>query len=165
MFNLGNKGQSSSVFNLLIAALVALAILGLLLSILGGIGFNSGNKPIDSTITLVKDAMNTPFSMRSQTVTFTKSDNAIPKKSVKNKTDIGDALKFTNCDVAGGNIEATDNGIIFNGTSNQQKKVFVMCGDNVSSEEFTFPSTITDCSVDTVPEFTCYVIVTPQIGG
>ena len=167
MFKFDNKGQSSSVFNLLIAALVSLAILGLLLSVLGGIGFNSGKKPIDTTINLVKDAMNTPFSLRSETVTFTKTENSIPAKSVSQKTDVSDALTFLTCNDPANVTADAKNGITFKGTSNQQNKVFVMCGEGIVSTDFTFPTTVGEgCGSDiqSDPKFMCYVIITPQVG-
>lgn len=57
MFKLNKKGQASSTFSLLIAAVVALAILGVLLSILNVIpGMNT--KPGDATKTLLSTQIN-----------------------------------------------------------------------------------------------------------
>lgn len=56
MFN--QKGQGSSVFQLLIAAVVALAILGVLLSIIGGLP-NVNQDPIKAARTALKDAVTT----------------------------------------------------------------------------------------------------------
>jgi hypothetical protein len=56
-FSTNEKGQAFSTFELLIAAIVALAILGILLSIVGGINI-FGRNPQDTTVELVKTQMN-----------------------------------------------------------------------------------------------------------
>ena len=48
-FSTNEKGQAFSTFELLIAAIVALAILGILLSIVGGVNI-FGRNPQDTTL-------------------------------------------------------------------------------------------------------------------
>ncbi len=59
MLKLNKKGQASSTFQLLIAAIVALAILGVLISIITGVITPQGN-PTSATKQLVKSQMDNP---------------------------------------------------------------------------------------------------------
>ena len=72
----GQKGQAFSTFQLLISAVVALAILGLLLTILGQIPFLSTQEPSNEAENLIKSQVGRPGEvLTSVKVTFTKGDS------------------------------------------------------------------------------------------
>ncbi|MBM3282584.1 MAG: hypothetical protein FJY86_04585, partial [Candidatus Diapherotrites archaeon] len=76
-----NKGQAFSTFQLLIAAVVALAILVLLLNIIGGLPNFGSSEPLEEAATLIKGQVNSPSELRtgSNPITFTKEDSLNPK--------------------------------------------------------------------------------------
>ncbi len=86
MLKLNKKGQASSTFQLLIAAVVALAILGVLLSILNVIpGMNT--KPGDATKTLLKSQMDRPGEEQCTTkVTFDTSSARLSAEAITTDT-------------------------------------------------------------------------------
>ncbi len=154
MFN--SKGQSSSVFNLLIAALVSIAILGLLLAIMGGIGFNAGNDPVDTSITLINNAQNTYYATKNSEITFEK-DGSIPKASIAEETDVGtDNIVFGTCENVQ-NIELDDVRINYIGSSKTKYKLYAVCGSQDIDQYF--PS---GCSADPRDTFACYLFVGPR---
>jgi len=71
------KGQAFSVFKILIAAIVALAILMLLLNIMGMINFNPANKPDSAAKDMVKTAYSNEYQLQSKVVTFNKDSKTI----------------------------------------------------------------------------------------
>lgn len=153
MFN--SKGQSSSVFNLLIAAIVSIAILGLLLAIMGGIGFNVGNDPVDTSITLINNAQNPYYAIKNSEITFEK-DGSIPKASIADKTDVGpNDIVFGTCENVQ-NIELEDVRINYTGSSKTKYKLYAVCGSE-DIEQY-FPE---GCSTkeDIQNNFACYLFV------
>lgn len=76
------KGQASSTFQLLIAAVVALAILGVLLNILGVLpGLNKD--PARTTKTLLSDQINNPGAQScTDPVTFTRSKSTLSAEGI-----------------------------------------------------------------------------------
>lgn len=73
---MNNRGQAFSTFQLLIAAVVALAILVLLLNIIGSLPNLGGQKPNKIASDLVASQVNAPSELRtSNPVTFTKEDS------------------------------------------------------------------------------------------
>jgi hypothetical protein len=94
MFKLTKKGQASSTFQLLIAAVVALAILGVLLNILGVLpGLNKD--PTKTTKTLLTDQINNPGAEScTDPVTFTKSKSTLSAEGITVNTGIDMAQVF-----------------------------------------------------------------------
>lgn len=86
MLKLNKKGQASSTFQLLIAAIVALAILGVLMSVLNVIpGMNT--KPGDATKTLLKTQTTTPGEEQCTTkVTFDTSNSRLSAEAITTDT-------------------------------------------------------------------------------
>jgi len=165
MFKFDNKGQGSSVFNLLIAALVSLAILGLLFAVLNMVNFNPGNKPSDTAINLVNDASNNQFNVKSQEVTFKKGDS-ITEKAIKSKNTVGDSISLSLCnDVSNLNLiqSETNSTIQYTGTSSQRNIIYTICGANIVQDDILLP-TGTTCTIEQKSEFTCYVLVGPYTG-
>lgn len=82
MLKLNKKGQASSTFQLLIAAVVALAILGVLLNILGVLpGLNKD--PASSTKTLLGTQINNPAAEScTEAVTFTRSKSTLSAEGI-----------------------------------------------------------------------------------
>lgn len=86
MLKLNKKGQASSTFQLLIAAVVALAILGVLLSILNIIP-GPNTEPGDATKTLLKTQMESPGEEQCTTdVTFDTSHSRLSTQAVTEDT-------------------------------------------------------------------------------
>jgi len=82
---LNEKGQEFSVFKLVIAAIVAVAILGVLLSIMGGLVL-PGSEPGPEITRVVKSLMNAPGQPgKTNPVTF-KQDTAITSAAVAEGT-------------------------------------------------------------------------------
>lgn len=158
---INSKGQSSSVFNLLIAALVALAILGLLLSILGGIGFNSGNKPSDTAAKEIKNAISNPYVIQSDVVTFDKTSDksSISAQALAEKADVGsDQIIFKNCGLG---EEFDDSGSILKYLKHTSKKyqLYTVCGSDKMDHGTTgIPESCGE--LDNSGQFTCYIMVT-----
>ncbi len=151
-----NKGQSSSVFNLLIAALVSLAILGLLLSILGGIDFSQGQNPTDTVKKLVQNASNNAYSPFTEVITFSKKYSTVPAQAIIAKTDVGNALQFVSC------LENNDStlgldvqtGLVkYGGTSSAKYTATAVCGENVDSASSGLPAS---CSLP-ASGYNCFV--------
>ncbi len=83
---MNNKGQAFSTFQLLISAVIALAILVLLLNILEGINFFNQRKPISEATDLIKSQINSPSELRTgQVVTFNR-DDTLNSKSISDNS-------------------------------------------------------------------------------
>lgn len=78
---MNSRGQAFSTFQLLIAAVIALAILVLLLNIIGGLPSFGPGEPLEEAATLIKGQVNSPSELRtgSNPVVFTKEDSLNPK--------------------------------------------------------------------------------------
>ena len=84
MFKLNKKGQASSTFQLLIAAIVALAILGVLISVIGGLDIGT-DKPDQVTNSLLKTQLNYPGVINcTDTIKFKRSTSIGAEAIVKN---------------------------------------------------------------------------------
>lgn len=69
------KGQAFDTFQLMIAAVIAVAILGILLGIIGSINGNVTQKPVQVVKTLINNGLESPCApMPSDTVNFKKND-------------------------------------------------------------------------------------------
>lgn len=145
MFKLSKKGQSSSVFNLLIAALVSLAILGLLLSVLGGLDiFSTGSNPTDTAVKLLNNAGQTNYSPYSDTVTLSKKYNTIPAKALSEKLTIGESIYIFNCteDDLGNLGNGKTDLLQYKGSADKKYTATAICGDGIVPSE----SNIDDCT-------------------
>ncbi len=77
IFKMDSKGQNQ-VFQLLIGAIIAFAVLAILLGLLPNI--NIGKNPLDEAKRLVKDAANNPSSaFSSERVTFDNAKSLVPR--------------------------------------------------------------------------------------
>ena len=160
---INSKGQSSSVFNLLIAALVALAILGLLLSILGGIGFNSGNKPSDTAAKEIKNAISNPYMIQSDEVTFDKTSDksSISAQALAEKADVGPKqIKFKNCGL-NDEFKVTGSTLKYLKHTSKKYQLYTVCGSSdMSPEETGTPNECNDLKVDEDSGINCFIMVT-----
>lgn len=84
------RGQASSVFQLLISAVVALAILMILFSVLGVINFGVNTEPAKAAADVLKEAYNSPASVKTQPkVTFNSSQKEINLYNLAKSSKIG----------------------------------------------------------------------------
>jgi hypothetical protein len=130
---MNNRGQAFSTFQLLIAAVVALAILVLLLNIIGSLPNLGGQKPNKIASDLVASQVNAPSELRtSNPVAFTKEDslNAKAIASASGVVTEGQLCLSTGNFVAGEDFDysGADNGVIkYNGTANLRVRISVLC--------------------------------------
>jgi hypothetical protein len=160
----GQKGQSSSVFNLLIAALVSLAILGLLLGIMGGINFGAGNDPVETAVSQLKNAKNATYATKSSVITFSKTAQQIVKETLVEGTDIGDEIYLYTCENTPDRINNDENPNIiqYTGTSDLEATVYAICGSDSSKIDEYFNSCEIKGSFENNDSFACHVIVGPK---
>lgn len=133
MFKLTKKGQASSTFQLLIAAIVALAILGVLISVIGGINTVSGDAKTAATQKL-KTQMQNPGSVDcTDAVTFKKA-NTLAAEGVTKDTGLDpEQVFFTNEIDNISNFNATGNAkaiLKYTGTSSKRVVLCVLCSSN-----------------------------------
>ncbi|MFA5746251.1 MAG: hypothetical protein WCX82_00035 [archaeon] len=127
MLKLNNKGQASSTFQLLIAAVVALAILGVLLSILNVIPGPNAD-PSNATKTLLKTQVDSPGAEQCTTkVTFTRSVSRVATESITAETGLDpEQVYFDNPEGMTPPFELSENQQLLKYTSTTSKKV-IMC--------------------------------------
>jgi len=139
MFN--NKGQASSVFNILIAAVVSLAILGLLMGIMGGLSFTTSNDPDSVAKENLKAAIQNPFSGKIKEATFSADKKEININALASVTDIGaDQIGLCLDDDLGTANFTNKNGIIlYTGTKGYGVKILAYCaeGSEISDDDLT----------------------------
>ncbi len=136
MFN--SSGQASSVFNILIAGVVALAILGILMSLLGGVAPIQG-KVIDTAQELLKDAYSTPYTIHtsSKPVIFDKGVS-LTRKAItsKNKSLVPEQVCFS-----GGTKESffdadrLPNTLKYKRSSSKELTLSAYCGEKGSLQD------------------------------
>ncbi len=157
------KGQAFSVFKILIAAIVSLAILMLLLNIMGMINFNPSSKPDSAVKDLVKTAYSSPYTSQSKNVTFTEKNNAIVSQQIT-QAGVGlDESQIIFCEPAASTLSsfsATD-GIIYSGKSDKEVTLYAFC-----STDGTIPAAydvFSKCSPQLGAEDTmCFVTIGPK---
>lgn len=152
-----NKGQSSSVFNLLIAALVSLAILGVLLGIMGGIDFSPGQNPTESVKKMVQNASNNVFSPFTEVITFSKKYSTVPRQAIIAKTDVGEDLQFFSClenNESTTGLDVQEGFVKYNGTSSAKYNATAVCGENINPVESNLPD---NCSPP-ISGYDCFVV-------
>lgn len=133
MFKLTKKGQASSTFQLLIAAIVALAILGVLISVIGGINTVSGDAKTAVTQKL-KTQINNPGAIDCTDAVNFKKGNSLATEGVTKETGLDpDQVFFSNnidnmetsFDILGDNSSV----IKYLGTSTKKVVLCVLCSD------------------------------------
>ena len=140
MLRLTKKGQASSTFQLLIAAVVALAILGVLLNILNVLpGLNKD--PTKTTKTLLTDQMNNPGAEScTDPVTFTRSKSTLSAEGITLNT--GLELKQVYFDNPEGilNFDPKPSLLRYGTTASKKVMMCIIC----SSDASTLSSAIED---------------------
>lgn len=149
MFN--NKGQAASTFQLLIAAIVAIAILGVLMGILGIIPKPPGQEPIAAATEVLNKASTTSMAtpVVSKEATFNKDYPTLAAVSLA-KGDVGITENQINLslgffkDKAAGFTKPTEKVITYTGTS-KKVKIGALCAtgcgelNRLADEVFTIP--------------------------
>jgi len=126
MINMNQKGQTFSVFKLLISAIVAIAILTILFNILGMVNFNPTDSPQAKAIDLVKKAVNPEFTIQKGKVQF-KPKDTISAKAIENQ---GTGYKICVSEGDAGNGFDPANGTLISYTGGAAKNASLMaiCG-------------------------------------
>ncbi len=160
----GQKGQSSSVFNLLIAALVSLAILGLLLSIMGGLDlFGGGQKPQDIASNLLKNAQQNEYQPFTEKITFSKKNPTLTAKALGQKLSVGaDNVHFVYCNDLRSIDTSSEFILNYQGTANQDYYLTAICGYQDIDGQAGVPS---DCESQNSENFACYLFVRKYVGN
>lgn len=144
---LNQKGQAFSTFQLLIAAVVALAILVLLLNIIGSLPTPGTTKPQAEAVNLIKSQINSPSELRtsSNAVNFTKEDS-LNSKSIANSSGVvtssqicvsmGDFFNETDTDFIDTNPNKTGDIVQYRGSGQLRVKLSVICdtGSELSTD-------------------------------
>jgi len=134
MLRLTKKGQASSTFQLLIAAIVALAILGVLISVIGGINTVSGDAKTAVTQKL-KTQMNNPGAIDcTDQVTF-KKGTSLAAEGVTKETGLSSNQVFFSNEVdnmqSSFEVIGLDKSVLkYLGTSSKKVVLCVLCSDN-----------------------------------
>ena len=133
------KGQAFDTFQLMIAAVIAVAILGILLGIIGNINGNVTQKPVDTAKSLINTALESPCApIPSDTVNFKTNDGWVQSTFSESSghrattviTECGniDAGLFT-CGTNGD--DGLDGNFLSSAKTNFQGKMTVICqGEN-----------------------------------
>ncbi|MFH0970406.1 MAG: hypothetical protein V1776_03015 [Candidatus Diapherotrites archaeon] len=129
---MNTRGQAFSTFQLLIAAVVALAILVLLLNIIGSLPNLGGQKPNKVASDLVASQVNAPSELRtSNSVTFTREDslNAQAIASASQVVTQGQLCLSLGDFPEDGDFTTNDSGNIikYAGSSNLRVRLSVIC--------------------------------------
>lgn len=130
---MNNRGQAFSTFQLLIAAVVALAILVLLLNIIGSLPNLGGQKPNKIASDLVASQVNAPSELRtSNPVTFTKEDSLNAKAIASASGVVTEGqLCISMGDFPEGEsdfaLNSTGSVLQYNGSSNLRVRISVIC--------------------------------------
>lgn len=134
MVILDSKAQASSVFQLLISAVVALAVLMILFSVLGLIRFDIGNEPAKATADQLKEAWNQTSTLKTtQNVTFSPSQDSINPRALADTSRVGISSNQI-ClslgdfkDLDSSNFTMEGKAIKYTGSSNKVARVSVFC--------------------------------------
>jgi hypothetical protein len=134
MFN--KKGQAFSVFNLLIAAVVSLAILGLLMGILSGGVIDVKNKPADTAAEVLKDAQNNFYKSVTKEATFDADSPQIAILFVENELSLGSG-EIGLCvasEIQNSFNEGASASILYTGSNPLDVKITAICGEGEDIE-------------------------------
>ncbi len=140
-FKLDKKGQAASTFELLIAAIVALAILGVLLSVLNVIPWLN-TKPTDATKTLLKTQTNMPGQEEcTEKVTFDTSNSKLGTEAVVLDTGLDkDQVLFANPEglsqfAFGGANGDDQHMLIYKPTNSYNVLMCIICSNSIEGLE------------------------------
>lgn len=167
-----SKGQAYSAFKLMIAAVVALAILGILMGILQTLPNMTQSQPSPAAIDLIKQAKNQYATPLVKAVTFSSKDKIINGKTVAGSSgglsqdqicmSLGDAPEN---DSSGFSLIAgSKNHIIqYNGSTNKDMEIVVICDrtldeldEDLTNFNYDMPS---ECGGDMCETGTCCAII------
>ncbi len=135
---MNTRGQAFSTFQLLIAAVVALAILVLLLNIIGSLPTPGTTKPQAEAVNLIKSQINSPSELRtsSNSVNFGKEDS-LNSKSIATSSGVltssqvcismGDFSAEDESDFANTNQNLEGDIIQYKGSGQLRVKLSVIC--------------------------------------
>ena len=135
MFKLNKKGQASSTFQLLIAAIVALAILGVLISVIGGLDIGT-DKPDQVTNNLLKNQLNYPGVINcTDAIKFKRSTSIGAEAMVKNtglsQYQVLVSNEYDNVE----NFQVIGNSILtYTGASDKRIAVCIVCSEEGYSD-------------------------------
>jgi len=134
---LDSRAQASSVFQLLISAIVAAAVLMILLQVLGIINFGFNQDPAKAASDLLKDAWNNPATIKTSTsnVTFTTALKQINSIALAQGSKVGIASEqiclslgdFSEKDNSLFVKNESGNAISYTGSSNKDARLSVFC--------------------------------------
>ena len=166
----GQRGQAFSVFKILIAAIVALAILGLLLNIMGLINFNPANEPETAVKDLAKKANSSVYTPASSVVTFSYPDHyQVTKAQIVEAISVDvSQIVFVTPSVQSINalFDISTDGfklMLNNSVKSKEVMLYVICGENFDYVLPSAPADIFDNLLDPGTEdVTCYITVGPK---
>ncbi|MDD4983372.1 MAG: hypothetical protein PHH82_00855 [Candidatus ainarchaeum sp.] len=164
---IGQRGQAFSVFKILIAAIVALAILGLLLNIMGLISFNPANEPETAVKDLVKKAYSSPYAPASSVVTFSYPDHyQITKAQIKEAASLTDeqiVFVSPNSQSISALFSAEDFSLkLENSVKSKEALLYVICGANPNDISQSVPEVFGNLSAQDIGDVVCYITVGPK---
>ncbi len=133
---MNSRGQAFSTFQLLIAAVVALAILVLLLNIIGSLPNLGGQKPNKVASDLVASQVNSPAELRTSTQVPFGKDDSLNAKSIAAASGVVTEGQIclslgdhggNDGDGTGFNLLADGKVITYSGASSLRVKISVLC--------------------------------------
>ena len=161
------RGQAFETFKILIAAIVPIAILGVLMPIILGIGTFGGNA-IEDTVTLVKNASGNIGSQSEKQVTFNESSRLITKSLLSEKTggfsdssfcfgiDSGVSSSLFSKSGSGANEQ-----LEYKGTTSTKVRVQVGCKRTTTGSASSLTTPSCTCSGTPAPSFCCGIVIKP----
>lgn len=134
MFKLNKKGQASSTFQLLIAAIVALAILGVLISVIGGLDIGT-DKPDQVTNALLRTQVNYPGVINCTNAIKFKRNSSIGAEGLVENTGLDpEQIFISNAVDEIPNFRVISNSILtYNGSSDKKISVCIVCSKDGST--------------------------------
>ena len=147
MFKLNKKGQASSTFQLLIAAIVALAILGVLIAVIGKI--DPGGSDVKTTTNqLLQQQVNNPGARQCTTPIKFKRNTTLAAQGVTNNTGLDETqLTFsTEVDtIPSFNIIGDGKILSYDGSADKTISLCIICSNDGSAG---LESVLSDYSLD-----------------
>jgi len=164
---INNKGQAFSVFNLLIAAVVALAILGLLFTIMSQASMGKTNDPSKVVKDSLKNSINNPFTPKTNIVDFDKTHKTLNTMALATDTGMSsDDIKFCLHEKLTDSFQLKTGGKILQYQFNAKKtvKTITICGGNTNKNDFTSVIKTEDDSCNPENNIECVIIIKPKYG-
>lgn len=149
-----SRAQASSVFQLLISAVVALAILMVLFSVLGIIRFDIGSEPSKAASDQLKEAWNSPATLKTtQNVTFSPQQNIISPRGLADTSRVGISPEQI-ClslgdfeDKEGSNFAIAGKSINYTGSGTKVARISIFCYNGNELLTALDESGLTDASI------------------